>query len=115
MNLIGRIRYIPKRPEHTSFSIFRLFRYKILQVFDPAFNFFLFTVIKWSSIRAAQVTANPARYRHTARFVITAFRTGKAFTGAAKFAGKTAVIALINWGVGAVIRHTAVTIIPDVF
>src|SRR5476651_2784792 len=47
--------------------------------------------------------------------MVTAFRAGKTFAGTLKFAGKAALVALINRRIGAVVRHAGVAVIPHVF
>ena len=46
--------------------------------------------------------------------MVAAFRAGEAFTGTFKLTGEAALVTLINWRVGPVIRHVLVAIVPNV-
>ena len=77
----------------------------ILHMFHPTFYFFLFTGVKRSGIRAAEISTNPAGDRYPGRIVIAALRAGKSFAGTVKFTFKDANVALINRGIGAIGRN----------
>ena len=47
--------------------------------------------------------------------MVTAFRAGEAFAGAFELTGKAALVALVNWRVGSVVRHVLIAVIPHVF
>ena len=47
--------------------------------------------------------------------MVTAFRAGEAFAGAFELTGKAALVALVDWRVGAVIRYVLVAVVPHIF
>ena len=84
-------------------------------MFNPTLNLFLFSSIKRTGIRAAEVAADTTGDGDFVTVVVAAFRTGETFAGAFKFTGETAFVAFVDWRVGPVVRHAVVAVIPYVF
>ena len=82
---------------------------------NAAFNLFLLAGVERTSVRAAEIAADPSGDRHPGGIVVATFRAGKAFTGTFELAGKAALIALIDRRVGTVIGDMLVAVIPDIF
>ena len=78
-------------------------------------HLFLLPGVKRTRIRAAEIAAHATGHGDASRIVVAAFRAGKAFAGALKLAGKAALVALVDWRVGPVIRHVLIAVIPHVF
>ncbi len=87
----------------------------VTQMLNAAFNLFLLAGVERTSVRAAEIAADPSGDRHPGGIVVATFRAGKAFTGTFELAGKAALIALIDRRVGTVIGDMLVAVIPDIF
>lgn len=83
-------------------------------MFDAALHFFLLARIEGARIRATEVAADTAGHRHLGRVVVAAARAGEALGGALELAGEAAVVALVDGGVGTVVGHLVIAVIPDV-
>ncbi len=81
---------------------------------DAALDLFLLARVEGARIRAAEVAADAAGHRHLGRVVVAAARAGEALGGALELAGKAAVVALVDGGVGAVVGHLVIAVVPDV-
>lgn len=84
-------------------------------MFHPAFHLFLLAGVERPGIGAAEIAAHPAGDRDLGRVVVATFRAGEAFAGAGEFTGETALVALVDRRVGAVVRHPTVAVVPHVF
>ena len=82
---------------------------------DAALDLFLLARVEGARIRAAEVTAHPAGHRHLGGIVVAAAWAGEALGGTLELAGEAAVVALVDGGVGAVIGHPVIAVVPDVF
>ena len=83
-------------------------------MFDAALHLFLLARIEGACIRAAKVAADTAGHRHLGRVVVAAARAGKALGGALELAGEAALVALVDGGVGTVVGHLVIAVVPDV-
>ena len=87
----------------------------VAQMLHAALHFFLLAGVERAGVRASEITAYPAGYRHARGIVVAAFRAGEAFAGTLELTGKTALVALIDRRIGPVIGHVLIAIIPHVF